>query len=140
MTAPVLIFSDGWAEACAERLNGTEAYRAAAAGWEGAVVLCMLANGGAEPLRAWLDLWHGECRVGRAASAADEDAARYVLSGSVGTWRAVLTGGAPPLLALMTGKLKLTKGILAELVPFAGAAQALVAAAAAVPATFPDEG
>jgi putative sterol carrier protein len=139
--APTLfpVFSDDWARACAEVLNQRLGYRAAAATWEGAILLMMTAIGPDQvERRVFLDLWHGDCREARAAGPDDEAAARYVLSGTVFAWRQVLTGIQAPLVAIMTGKLRLTKGSLIELIPHVNAAKELVAAAALVQATFPD--
>ncbi|MEO8634552.1 MAG: SCP2 sterol-binding domain-containing protein [Gemmatimonadales bacterium] len=134
---PHPIFSDAWARACAERLNARDAYRAAAATWEGAILLRMHKAGG-EARRVFLDLWHGECRAARAGTAEDEEAARYILDGEPAAWEQVLTGRVAPLLAIMTGKLKLAKGSLAELLPYVNAAKELVSAAAEVDAIFAD--
>jgi putative sterol carrier protein len=57
----------------------------------------------------------------------------------MGTWRRVLHGEVAPLMAIMTGRLVLTRGSLAALIPYAMAAKALVDAASAVPARFPGE-
>ena len=135
---PLLVFSDAWASACAEVINRSAAYRAAAATWEGAILLLMTPDKNAgDERRVFLDLWHGDCRSARAASAADESTARYVLAGTESSWRLVLTGKIAPLLAIMTGKLKLAKGSIAELIPYTTAAKELVNAAAAIDATFP---
>jgi putative sterol carrier protein len=132
------VFSDPWASACAVVINANPAYRAAAHNWEGAVLLFMSSgNGAGEERRVFLDLWHGECRGARAAKAEDEATARYVLAGSEDAWREVLTGQVAPFLAIMTGRLRLTKGSLLELLPYVNAAKELVGAAAAVPSTFP---
>jgi putative sterol carrier protein len=139
VTEPLPVFSDDWARACADVLNQRLGYRAAAATWEGAILLMMTAIGPDQgERRVFLDLWHGDCRAARAADPADEAAARYVLSGTVIAWRQVLTGTQAPLIAIMTGKLRLTKGSLVELIPYVNAAKELVAAAALVQATFPD--
>ncbi len=136
---PLPVFSDSWAIACADVLNQNSAYRTAAATWEGAILLLMTPNAtGGEERRVFLDLWHGECRSARAAYLADEQEARYVLAGTQAAWQLVLTGKVAPLLAIMTGKLRLAKGSLAELVPYTGAAKELVSAAAAIDAIFPD--
>jgi len=95
---------------------------------------------GTEARRVLLDLWRGECRAARAVGPEEEADARYVLTGSVTAWQQVLTGAAGPLVAIMTGRLRLTKGSLADLVPYVKAAQELVAAAALVPAVFPQTG
>jgi putative sterol carrier protein len=136
---PHPVFSDSWATACAVMINQNPAYRAAAVTWEGAILLLMTPDrAGGEERRVFLDLWHGECRSARAASAADELEARYVLAGTQAAWRMVLTGQVAPLLAIMTGKLRLAKGALAELIPYTGAAKELVSAAAAIDASFPE--
>jgi putative sterol carrier protein len=138
MTLPV--FSDAWAIACSRILNQNTAYREAAARWEGALLLHMATGTGVgEERRVFLDLWHGECRMARAAAPTDESEARYVLSGSTSSWRLVLTGKVAPLVAIMTGKLRLTKGSLADLIPYVTAAKELVLTAASVEATFPDD-
>jgi putative sterol carrier protein len=138
MTLPV--FSDAWAMACLLVLNQNSAYREAAATWEGALLLHMAPPPGApEERRVFLDLWHGECRAARAARPGDENEARYILSGSTSAWRQVLTGRVAPLVAVMTGKLTLTKGSLADLIPYVAAAKELVLTAASVEAVFPEE-
>ncbi len=133
-----LVFSDSWAQACAGAINASAAYRQAAQTWEGAIMLVMLPEQTGGELRIWLDLWHGECRAARTASSADEPATRYVLTGSRASWRQVLEGRVPPLMALMTGRLKVAKGSLAELVPHVASAKELVVAAASVPAAWPE--
>ena len=134
------VFSDDWARACAEALNQREGYRAAAATWEGAILLMMTAVPDQGERRVFLDLWHGDCRVARAGSPEDEASARYILSGTVIAWRQILAGTVAPLMAIMTGKLRLTKGSLVDLLPHVNAAKELVAAAALVRASFPEGG
>jgi putative sterol carrier protein len=135
----VPVFSDAWARACAALINANEAYRLAAREWEGPIVLLMSTDAGpGDDQRVFLDLWHGECREARAATIGDEATARYVLAGASEAWRQVLTGRVPPILALMTGRLRLAKGSLLELLPYVAAAKELVAAASAVLAEFPE--
>jgi putative sterol carrier protein len=139
MTHPPLIaFTDAWAAAWAEHLNASAAYRLAAATWEGGVVL-EVADGAGEPEAAvYLDLWHGACRAGRVATAADRESARYILRGSRGVWQQVLAGKSQPIMAVMTGRLRLVRGDLAGLLPYAGAAKELLSTAGAFETTFPD--
>lgn len=135
---PLIAFTDAWAEAWAEHLNTSAAYREAAATWEGGVVL-EVADGSAEPEAAvYLDLWHGACRAGRVATAADREAARYVLRGSRSTWQQVLAGKSQPIMAVMTGRLRLVRGDLAGLLPYAGAAKELLSTAGTIATAFPD--
>lgn len=135
---PPEVFSDEWAAICARTLNEGDGYRTVAAAWEARIVLTMTSVGsdGGER-RVWLDLAAGSCRGARAALAEDEGDARYVLSGTAESWKQVLSGALPPLQAIMTGKLRLAKGNLVELIPWVNAAKELVSAAATVPASFP---
>ena len=129
------LFSAAWARACADAINNRPSYREAAATWEGAVMLVMTPDSAAgvnDERRVFLDLWHGECREARAATAQDEEAARYVMSGAAGDWVKVLSGKLPPLMAIITGRLHLAKGNIVALLPYAHAAKELVGAVGAV--------
>jgi ribonucleoside-diphosphate reductase beta chain len=53
------------------------------------------------------------------------------------TWRSVLEGGVDPILGLLQGKLKLERGNLLKLVPYARAAKVLLSAAGRVPGVSP---
>lgn len=138
MTAqPFPVFSAAWAAEWARRLNASEAYRAAAATWEGAVVLQIALPEGQAGPAVFLDLWHGECRQAREASPADLEAARFVISGNEAAWRGVLSGQASPVMAVLTGKLRLVRGEVAALLPYANAARELLASAADFETAFP---
>jgi putative sterol carrier protein len=134
------IFSAEWAKAWKRAIDSHAGYRVAAATWEGSLALEMRDPSGAATDRAvYVDLWHGTCRGARVAVAEDLATAGFVLSGSTEIWRRVLRGEVAPLMAIMTGRLTLTRGSLAALIPYAAAAKALVDAAAGVPARFPGE-
>ncbi len=126
------IFGEAWACAWMDALNASATYREAAARWEGAIVLT-LPSGAA----AWADLHHGVCRLARAATEDDRAAAPTVIRGESATWQRLLAGDLDPIFALMGGKLKLERGSVTALLPFARAAKEMVAAAARVPTTFP---
>jgi putative sterol carrier protein len=138
MTGPTA-FTAEWADAWCRALNESDAYRTAGAQWEGDVVLVMTAEGDAPARAVHLDLHHGQCRGGRMATAADYAEARYVMEAGPATWRELLGGRTAPLMALLSGRLRLTRGNLAALVPFAGAAGELVATAVAMNSDFPAE-
>jgi putative sterol carrier protein len=131
-------FSAEWAAAWCAALNGSDAYRAAAATWEGAVVLSA-GPGDAGAPAVYLDLWHGTCRAARAATPADRAGAAYVLEAEPGTWRALLADGASPVAALLSGRLRLSRGDLAALLPHAGAARELLRLADQVGTEFPPD-
>jgi putative sterol carrier protein len=133
-------FTPEWAAAWHAALDASEEYRRAAATWEGAVALVMHpdpALGIAARRAVFLDLWHGTCRDARLASEADLAAAAYVIEASAGVWRDLLDGRTSPIMALMTGKLSLTRGNLAGLLPYAGAANELVSVATQIRTVFP---
>lgn len=135
------IFTEAWAQAWCRELNGSAAYRAAAATWEGAVALVMLADsalGIDAPRAVHLDLQGGTCHSARPVRADDLADARFVFEGTAAAWRELLAGRLSPLMALMGGKLRLVRGDLTALLPYANAARELVAAAAAVHRQFPD--
>ena len=135
------VFTEAWCTACCERLNARESYRQAAAGWsEGAVALVMTADPaqGIDDERAvWIDLHDGACRGSRVASEADLAAAAYVLQADPAGWKRLLAGEIEPVSAMMTGRLRLTKGNLFALAKYAGAAREMVLAAGEVGGSFP---
>lgn len=133
-----IAFSSDWAAAWGAALNGSEAYRTAAATWEGPLVVSAVAAG-REPRAAYLDVWHGHCRAARAAGPAEFAEAAFVLEGDPATWRELLTGTLSPMLALLTGRVRLARGELARLLPYAGAAKELVTLAGTVETSFPED-
>jgi len=132
---PLEVFTTPWTATWVERINASPAFRSAAASWEGGLVLEM--KGAGERRAVFADLWHGECRGARVASAEDQAQARFVISADASTWKRLLEDRLDILFAVMTGKLRLERGSAAELLPLAEAAKELVAAAR-FEATFPD--
>lgn len=129
-------FSTPWVEAWGRTLNESDAYRRAAAEWEGSVAL-LLDGENEGPARAvLLDLWHGACRGARTAAPDALEEARYVFRGSRAAWKHILTEGGSPVLALLGGRIQLARGELSALLPFAGAARELLSLAATVPTAF----
>lgn len=132
-------FSAAWAAAWGEYLNASDTYRVAAASWEGDVVLEVAVDGDAPPRAVYLDLWHGTCRVAREATHADLTGARYLLRGTRLAWSQVLGGSVGPMMAVLTGKLRLIRGSLSDLLPFATAAQELLASAGRFGTALPED-
>lgn len=134
------VFSEDWTRAWAEELRTSDAYRTAAATWEGSLALVMTADGdGADndaAQAAFVDLWHGECRGARPASDEDRATADFVIAAASQTWQQVLAGKLEPVFGIMSGKLKLERGSLAKLVPQVTAAKELVACAARIDTVF----
>ncbi|MGD1146799.1 MAG: SCP2 sterol-binding domain-containing protein [Thermoanaerobaculaceae bacterium] len=133
------ILTEAWANAWRDALNSSESYRAAAASWEGAVVVAVRAEPerGIERRAVFLDLWHGNCRASRAAAEPEMQAARYVLTAHASTWTELLGGSLEPVAAVMNGRLELAKGSVMALLPHIAAAKELVAAAKSLQTTFP---
>ncbi len=130
------IFTDAWAKAWGEKLNANADYRAAAEKWEWPLVLVAeeADAGNGQEAAIYLDLWQGTCREARLATTADLEVAPYVLAGSTELWQRMLDGELDPILALMSGKLKLRKGNLMSLVRFTEAAKQLLISARQVEA------
>jgi len=133
------VFSDAWVSAWAAEINGSGAFRAAGARWESAFVFEMEADpalGIAARRSVFVDLSHGECRAGRAATPEDAERAAYVLRAPAAVWKQVLTGELEPVGALMIGLMDLSRGSLASLAPHVSAAKELLAAASRLDADW----
>ena len=134
------VFTDEWARACGEALNGSDAYRASAAAWEGSIVLAMSADaaqGVAEDRAVFIDAHRGECRGAWMAAADEVATATYVLRADAATWKRLLDREIDPVGAVMQGRLRLERGGLFALAKFAQAAKDMISAAADVGGTFP---
>ncbi len=129
------IFSEAWAVRCGDLLRASSAYRDASTVWEGDLVFRI--SGVPEGPAAYFDLWHGDCRAVRPATAHDLASAGYVIEGSAEVWQQILEGRLVPLLALMTGRMKLVRGRIPELVPHANSAKELLTVMSRIDAAFP---
>src|SRR5262245_25857668 len=117
-----LAFSNDWAESWCRILNASDDYRTAAANWVGSVVLAVRQSADVPVAAAvLLDLEPGRCRGGRTATADDLETAAFVFEGEPNVWRELLIGAGSPIMALMTGRLRLARGEFARLLPYAGA-------------------
>lgn len=134
-------FSEGWAQSWCRTLNDDLAYREAASGFTGLVALVMLRSAakGSPARTVQLDLAQGHCREARSLEGEPGPEADYALTGTARSWREVLEGRQNPLTALMTGKLRLTRGSMAALVPYSGMARELIRIAVGIPSSFSDE-
>ncbi len=135
------IFTHEWASLWADSINANQSYKKAAATWEGAIGMIMTPDSamGIPAERIVIaDLWHGDCRGARVATAAEFEETPYLISAEPAAWRSVLDGRTDPIVGLMGGKLKLAKGGLFALLPYAKAAKELVRSAIDVDTSFPD--
>jgi len=135
------IFTDEWAREWGVKINANENYKKAATKWEGAIAMIMTPDGdmGIPSERIVIaDLWHGDCRGASAAGAEQLEDAPYHIKATPENWKSVLAGKTDPIVGLMGGRLKLAKGGLFALLPYAKAAKELVASAIAVDTEFPE--
>jgi len=135
------IFTEDWAQAWNDSINANDAYKQAASKWEGAIAMVMTPDGdmGIPQERIVVaDLWHGDCRGAKVATAAELDEVPYLIRANPENWKSVLAGKTDPIVGLMGGKLKLAKGSLFALLPYAKAAKELVNSAIQVDTSYPD--
>jgi putative sterol carrier protein len=133
--------SEEWLEEYVSRINASDAYREAAATWEGDVCYVIEAEpnrGVPEEAWAWLDLWHGECRQARMVAPDEGERASFVIRAPYTRWKEVIRRELDPIKGMMQGKLKL-RGDLPMILRYLKAANELVNLAASVPTDFPDE-
>jgi len=135
------IFTDDWATLWSDSINANGDYKKAATRWEGAIGMLMTvdpAMGIPHERIVIADLWHGDCRGAKSATAAELEDTPYLITAEPAAWKSVLAGKTDPIVGLMGGKLKLAKGSLFALLPYAKAAKELVRSAIDVETSFPD--
>jgi putative sterol carrier protein len=133
--------TDPWFQEFVERINASEAYREAAAGWEGDIAFLVEAEPDKRvPQDVWgyLDLWHGACRSGGVVTAENGEKAAYVIRAPYSRWKEVLLGDLDPTRAMMQGKLRV-RGDLPTILRYVNAANELVVLTGEVDTIFPDE-
>lgn len=129
--------SDEWIKAMAEEVNRSEAYRKAAANWEGDFYfICEPGPGVPEPVILYMDLWHGEARSAGAVSQESDKNPEFIIRAPIGTWRRVIEKKLDPIQGMVTGQLKL-EGTMSKIMRYPKAAAELVNCATKVPTEFP---
>jgi len=135
-----LIFpSEEWVAKYWELLSANDAYKEAAADWEGDFIFQVDADGDVikEPLKLYLDLWHGECR--EAHMAKPEEKAEFTYKGTYKNWKRLIAGEIDPIKGLMSRKFELPDGDMGKVMRATKAAAELVATAQRVPTKYLDE-
>jgi putative sterol carrier protein len=133
--------TDPWFQALIGRIEASDAYRRAAADWEGDVAFVVEAEpdrGFPDDVWGYLDLWHGGCRGGGVVSPERGADARYVIRAPYSRWKDIVRGELDPVRAMMQGKLKV-RGDLVSIIRHASAANELVELTSEVDTEFPDE-
>ncbi len=139
----VEIFTDAWAQEWKDELNRSEKYQKAGRTWEWPLVLLMEADPdkGIEADRAvYVDLYHGECREARVATAEEIARASYVVKADVDTWRDLRDGKIEAIGAMLRGRMSLARGSMLVMARYVAAANELTHAVARIHTVFPDEG
>ena len=134
----LLFLSEDWLKRYMELLNNNQQYEEVAKGWEGDFIFQIESDGKTvtEPIRAYVDLWHGKCRA--IHPAAPKETAQYTYSGPLKNWKKLLNRDIGPIKGLFSRKFRI-KGSLMMVMRYISAAQELVATATRVPTRFLDE-
>lgn len=130
-----------WTQAYKAAVNDNEGYRRAAAKWTyGKVAMVVSANpeiGITEDTAMLLDVHEGICRQADYLPAAQAiEQASFVIVASYERWKKVVERKLEPIMAMMQGQLKLTKGSLPTMLRFVSASRQLVESASSVPTDF----
>ncbi|MHA1768546.1 MAG: SCP2 sterol-binding domain-containing protein [Candidatus Thorarchaeota archaeon] len=139
MTADGLeFFSEEWIAEYVKKLNASPKYKEAGRTWEGDLIFEVSPDGTTiiEPLRVYMDLWHGHCREARTASL--DDNAEFTYSGSLANWKKLLSGQIGPIRGIMSRKFRL-HGSMTKITKYIKAAQVKVEVASSIPTKFQDE-
>lgn len=133
------IFSESWASAYQDAINQNPKYATTSQNWNhGALAMTTTFADGTDHAII-LDLAGGECLSAQVVTHTEAQAqASLVIQGDLGAWQDVLNGKIQPLMAIMRGKLKLTKGSIGQLMPFTQSAIELVNSAQQIETEFPD--
>lgn len=134
---PIPAFSADWADALRASVNLDEHFRNAAKGWTNLVALVVepdeaLTSGAAVEV----NLEAGTCL---SATATDPAAlvAPFILSAGFPAWQDILGGTSDPIMAVASGKMRLTRGSLGTLMLHARAAKALLVCARNIDTLWP---
>lgn len=133
-------FSDAWARELARRLNESEVYRASGKGWKYKTALVASADPSVDvpqETAIYLDLADGTCKEAHNAREGEVDACAYVLVATPRTWAQVVRGQRSIHPAILSGKVKLTKGSMLTLIAYMKSANEMVAQATRINTRFP---
>jgi putative sterol carrier protein len=129
--------SEEWLTAFVVEINASDAYRKAAATWEGDFYFLVQPGAGLpEPVIMYIDLWHGEARSGSVVAEESDKSPEFIIRAPLSTWQRVIEKRLDPIQGMITGQLKL-KGTLSKIMRAPKAAAELVNCATKVPTEFP---
>lgn len=105
--------SEEWLKDLKDHLNSDEQYAKIAKKWEGDLVFYVEPAGALkEPIKLYLDLWHGKCRDVYYLDKDDDREVKFILRATFTNFVKVLTGEMDPMQAMLTRKLNV-KGSMA---------------------------
>lgn len=138
---PFIMGTPSWIAVYEARIRNDATYREIASGWEGSVVIHVLADpevGLDEDMYLMMDLWHGDCRSVRLVPTDVGQAGDFLLTATYHRWKQVMAGEVDVVKALMQGKIKL-RGDLPTIVRYSKAAARLVELVTVIPTIFLDD-
>ena len=132
--------STAWFEALSNALNASEDYAKAAANYEGALCLEVLAEPPmlAETIYGFVDPYHGKIREYAIMASPTERLTDFQVPGPYSTWKEIVKGNLDPMQAIMKGKLKV-RGSMAKLLKEVKASQAMLKSLKNIPTRYLDE-
>jgi putative sterol carrier protein len=132
----LIAFSPEWAGAFRDAVNADATYRDVGSGWTNPVALVVEAVDPArDGVAVEVDLQAGEC-VAATSLPSSRVSAPFVLSADAATWKEILDG-ADPIIAIVRGRVQVTRGALGTLMLHARGAKALVACARTIATAWP---
>ena len=133
----IMFATDEWAKVLQTKLNSSEAYKKAAAKWEGDFYFVVKKGDGVpEDVYMYLDLWHGEARDAYLEVDPSSKKPAFTLQAPLEIWKGVLEKKIDPIRGIMTRQLQL-KGNMMKIMKAPKAATELVECAASVDTEWP---
>jgi putative sterol carrier protein len=133
----IMFATEEWAKALMHEVNNSEAYRKAAASWEGDFYFVTRAGQGVpQDQYLYLDLWHGAARDAYMVEDPSTKKVAFELSAPLDVWRKVMEKKVDPIRGIMTRQLEL-KGNMMTIMKNPKAATELVACAMKVDTEWP---
>lgn len=128
-------FTEKWTQTYIDLINNDVRYKEHGSDWNNTIRF--IATTPTETKAVWLNLVHGVCIKGCSGAKALEAKTEFEIKADEHTWTILLNTNSDPLVAIMTGKLKLTLGSLFTLSRHATSAKDLVRIASSI--TLSDE-
>jgi putative sterol carrier protein len=102
-----------WLEQLVIEINRSEAYANSGKAWEGDFIFVIKPGGDLkEPVRFYLDLWHGKCREAYLLTEPNGRKAEFSIASTLPIFRQIFTKKLDAIQALMTRKLELQGNIM----------------------------